>query len=213
MAAVMRIAVIVAVAWAFTPLAMAKQCCQHEEMAGKCSSCSSAKAGCGHGSCSHHKAGCCGKHACCQATQWADPANVHWVHKGVSFGNYMKLAKAEIPAAAAAIPAPAFGPIYFDFDKSFLRPESKEVCHQVVAYLKANPGATITIEGNCCDIGTEQYNKALGKRRAASVKKFLVENGIDGKRVKGVSLGESKPKHPESERHLNRRDDFIIRVN
>jgi len=213
MAAVMRIAVIVAVAWAVAPLAVAKQCCQHEEMAGKCSSCSSAKAGCGHGSCSHHKAKCCGKDACCEATQWADPANVHWVHKGVSFGNYMKLAKAEIPAVIADPEMPTFGPIYFDFDKSFLRPESKEVCHQVVAYLKANPSATITIEGNCCDIGTDAYNMGLGQRRADTVKKFLAENGIAAERVVGISLGESRPKHPANERHLNRRDDFIIRVN
>ncbi|NUM53710.1 MAG: OmpA family protein [Candidatus Hydrogenedentes bacterium] len=180
------------------PAAHAAKCCQHEEMAGRCSACTS------------HRSGCCGKDACSAPTQWADPANVHWVHKGVSFGNYMKMAKAEPPAVAAA--PPSLGPIYFDFDKAHLRPESVEVCHQLAAYLKAHPGQSVTIEGNCCDIGTNAYNKKLVARRAQTVKKFLVENGIAAKRIKTVSYGEERPKHGTDRRELNRRDDFVVHL-
>jgi len=121
----------------------------------------------------------------------------------------MKLAKAEIPAPACR-PAPSLGPIFFDFDKSHLRPESVEVCRQLADYLKANPTQNVRIEGNCCDIGTNAYNKKLGARRAAAVKKFLVENGVSAKRIKTVSFGEERPKYGADQRELNRRDDFVI---
>ncbi|HRI88933.1 MAG TPA: OmpA family protein [Candidatus Hydrogenedentes bacterium] len=191
---------IVAAAIAVAPSAWAAACCAKGE-GNSCCAKSHAHAACEGGSCSMHA-----KSSCCAATQFKDPADVHWVHKGVSFGNYMKMAKAELPAHPPV--APSFGPIYFDFDKSHLRPESVEVCRQLVAYLQANPGAKVTIEGNCCDIGTVNYNKKLGERRAKSVKKFLIENGIDAKRITTISHGEEKPKH--SERPLNRRDDFIV---
>ena len=202
MATILRFSMVVGIALAAVPMGLAATCCQHKEAAGTCSRC-------GHESgCGHHQSGCCGDNGSCQATQWADPANVHWVHKGVSFGNYMKMAKAEIPAPAPC--PPSIGPIYFDFDKSRLRPESVQVCQQLVAHLKANPEQTVRVEGNCCDIGTNAYNKKLGARRAATVKKFLVENGISGKRIKTVSYGEERPKHGTDQRELNRRDDFAI---
>ena len=191
--------IILSVALVAAPMGFAATCCQHEEALGTCTRC-------GHDSCcADHDSEMCGIDA---PTQWADPANVHWVHKGVSFGNYMKMAKAELPAPAPC--PPSIGPIYFDFDKSHLRPESVQVCFQLVEYLKANPRQTVRIEGNCCDIGTNAYNKKLGARRAATVKKFLVENGISGKRIKTVSFGEERLKYGADQRELNRRDDFVI---
>lgn len=211
MTTLMRLSVILSGALLAIPSAYAATCCLHEQMAGKCTACSDHKSACcGHGSCSHHTSACCGAGACCAPTQWADPANVHWVHKGVSFGNYMKMAKAE-PRKVAA-PPPSIGPIYFDFDKSHLRPESVQVCQHLVEYLKAHLHQTVTIEGNCCDIGTNAYNKKLGARRAQTVKKFLVENGIAAERIKTVSYGEERPKHGTEQRELNRRDDFVLHM-
>lgn len=190
---------------AVVPLGYAATCCQQDKAAGRCAKCGKPT---GAGTCcARPEPDSCGKDSC-TPTQWADPANVHWVHKGVSFGNYMKMAKAAI-AAPAPCP-PELGPIFFDFDKSHLRPESIPVCQQLVQYLKANPSQSVTIEGNCCDIGTNAYNKKLGARRAATVKKFLVENGIAAKRIKTISYGEERPKYGTDQRHLNRRDDFVI---
>lgn len=203
MATVLRISIFMGIALLAMPGAFAATCCQHEEMAGTCTACSESASSC----CVHHTGDCCAKDPCCGTTEWADPANVHWVHKGVSFGNYMKMAKADIPAVPCP---PSIDPIYFDFDKSHLRPESVQVCQQLVEYLKANPGKTVRIEGNCCDIGTNEYNKKLGTRRAASVKKFLIENGVAAKRIKTVSFGEERPKYGTDQRELNRRDDFVI---
>jgi len=77
-----------------------------------------------------------------------------------------------------------------------------------VEFLKQHPQARVTIIGNCCDIGTAEYNMALGQRRAEAVKRFLVENGIDVGRITTISMGESQPRHPRSQRELNRRGDI-----
>ncbi|GMU91326.1 MAG: hypothetical protein AMXMBFR4_03840 [Candidatus Hydrogenedentota bacterium] len=153
-------------------------------------------------------AACCSRCANCDdaPTQWADPASVHWAHKGVSFGNYLKFAKAEFPAA------PVEGPrelsVYFDFDKSALRPEAVETCRHAVEFLRQHPEARVSVIGNCCDIGTEEYNMALGQRRADAVKRFLVESGIDAGRITTISRGEGQPRYPRSQRELNRRGDI-----
>lgn len=207
MAKLLRILMVSGLMLAVIPFGYAATCCQQDKASGRCASCSKpTEAGT---CCAHHGSSCRGKDSC-TPTQWADPANVHWVHKGVSFGNYMKLAKAEIVPLASTPCPPEIGPIFFDFDKSHLRPESIPVCQQLVEYLKANPSQSVTIEGNCCDIGTNAYNKRLGARRAATVKKFLTENGIAAKRIKTISYGEERPKYGIDQRHLNRRDDFVI---
>jgi outer membrane protein OmpA-like peptidoglycan-associated protein len=184
----MNLALILALTVAFAPLAVARE---------TCGTCCTAEKKHGCSKCRHE----------CEPTQFASPDQVHWVHKGVSFGNYMKFAKAELPAPCEG---PDFCPIYFDFDKSFIRPDQIENANKIVQYLKAHPDDRIRIEGNCCDIGTNEYNMGLGRRRAESLKKYLVENGIDAARITTVSNGEEKPKHPISERHLNRRDDAIV---
>ena len=208
MTTLVRFTMVAFVALAATPMAFAAACCEKDAAASSgCKKQKEAKPS--QGSCPMHRSsGCCGKGGkCCAATQWADPANVSWTNKLVSFGNYMKMAKAEIPAPVCP---PTMGPIFFDFDKSDLRAESVTACEQLVEYLKANPRQTVRVEGNCCDIGTKEYNKKLGARRAAAVKKYLVGKGIDAKRIKTVSFGEEKPKYPVSQREKNRRDDFVI---
>lgn len=102
-------------------------------------------------------------------------------------------------------------PIYFDFDKSFVRDDAKSVMKANAEWLKANPKVKVRIEGNCDERGTIEYNQALGQRRAASAKKYLTDLGISGKRISLISYGKEKPICTESTEDCwqkNRRDDI-----
>jgi peptidoglycan-associated lipoprotein len=104
-------------------------------------------------------------------------------------------------------------PIYFDYDKSNIRPDAAATLDGKVPWLTANPGMRIRIEGNADERGSDEYNLALGQRRAASAKKYLVEHGIDASRFDLVSYGEERPvctTHEETCWQQNRRDDFVI---
>jgi peptidoglycan-associated lipoprotein len=117
-------------------------------------------------------------------------------------------------APLAAIDTTAItGPIYFDFDKSDIRPDAAATLDRKIPWLTANPGMRIRIEGNADERGSDEYNLALGQRRAASAKKYLVEHGIDAGRFDLVSYGEERPvctDHNEDCWQRNRRDDFVI---
>lgn len=105
------------------------------------------------------------------------------------------------------------GPIYFDFDKSDIRSDAAATLDRKVPWLQANPGMRIRIEGNADERGSDEYNLALGQRRAASAKRYLVEKGIDEGRFDLVSYGEERPVCTESNEDCwqrNRRDDFVI---
>lgn len=105
------------------------------------------------------------------------------------------------------------GPIYFDFDKSDIRPDAAATLDRKIPWLTANPGMRIRIEGNADERGSDEYNLALGQRRAASAKKYLVEHGVDAGRFDLVSYGEERPvctDHNEDCWQRNRRDDFVI---
>ncbi len=105
-------------------------------------------------------------------------------------------------------------PVYFDFDKSSIRDDQKARIEGNAAFLKSNHGAKITIEGNCDERGTNEYNMALGERRAQVAKKYLTNLGISSSRMGTVSYGEEKPLlygHDEYSWAQNRRDDFVIR--
>ena len=120
--------------------------------------------------------------------------------------------KAETPNEKAATMAEGLKPVYFDFDKSFIRDDAKSIIKANVEWLKANPKAKIKIEGNCDERGTKEYNQALGQRRAASAKKYLTEMGISGHRISLLSYGKEKPicsEHDETCWQKNRRDDFV----
>lgn len=102
---------------------------------------------------------------------------------------------------------PVFNNVLFDFDKSVIKPEGAAIIDEVVAELKKFPGDTVRLEGNCCNIGTEEYNMGLGQRRADSVKNHMVQAGIDAGRIQAISNGESKPSVPNdtpANRALNR---------
>jgi peptidoglycan-associated lipoprotein len=105
------------------------------------------------------------------------------------------------------------GPIYFDFDKSTIRPDAATTLDAKIPWLQANPGMRIRIEGNADERGSDEYNLALGQRRAASAKRYLVDHGIAADRFDLVSYGEERPvctEHNEACWQQNRRDDFRI---
>ena len=105
------------------------------------------------------------------------------------------------------------GPIYFDFDKSTIRPDAAATLDAKIPWLQANPGMRIRIEGNADERGSDEYNLALGQRRAASAKRYLVDHGIAADRFDLVSYGEERPvctEHNEACWQQNRRDDFRI---
>jgi peptidoglycan-associated lipoprotein len=107
-----------------------------------------------------------------------------------------------------------FRTIYFDFDKSDLRPDAREGLQANAGYLKGNSSVQITIEGNCDERGSNEYNLALGKRRAEAAYKYLVDLGVESSRMTTVSYGEEKPAaegHNELAWAKNRRDEFKVR--
>jgi outer membrane protein OmpA-like peptidoglycan-associated protein len=116
-------------------------------------------------------------------------------------------------------PAPVaqltFDDVYFDFDRSTLRPEALRLLDDAVTKLQANPGRNIVIEGHTCSIGTAEYNLALGDRRAASVRDYLISRGVPAARMQTRSYGEEAPKYDNSReetRRLNRRAALTVSV-
>ncbi|MFP4193358.1 MAG: peptidoglycan-associated lipoprotein Pal [Desulfosalsimonas sp.] len=83
--------------------------------------------------------------------------------------------------------------VYFDFDDASLSAEARDTLQQKVSWLRENPDACVIIEGHCDERGTDEYNLALGSRRAESVKDFLVKAGIEGTRLTTISYGEERP--------------------
>lgn len=103
--------------------------------------------------------------------------------------------------------------IYFDFDKSVLTSESIRELKTIGAWLLENPNTKIRIEGNCDERGADEYNLALGERRATSAKNFLVNLGVAPEKIITISFGEENPADPahnETAWAKNRRDEFNI---
>jgi peptidoglycan-associated lipoprotein len=96
-------------------------------------------------------------------------------------------------AAAEAARLKDISRIYFEFDRAELSSEAREILNKVAELLKASPKKMITIEGNCDDRGTNEYNLALGQTRADSAARYLQSLGIDRKRIKTISYGEERP--------------------
>jgi len=131
--------------------------------------------------------------------------------------------KAPAPQQPAPAPAPAAPPdtsgmimqedIYFDFDKSTLTPVSQDNLMRKAAWLRENADVTVTSEGHCDERGTNEYNLALGDRRADSAKAFLVDLGIAASRLTTISYGEERPQCTQQNEECwskNRRGHFVI---
>lgn len=132
------------------------------------------------------------------------------------------------PKTAAAQPAPvqeapkaasapslqsALDKIYFDFDAATLSDAARSTLAKNADLLAKNAAATVRIEGNCDDRGSAEYNMALGERRAAAAKQYLVTLGVKADRLSTVSYGKEKPAvkgDDEAAWAKNRRDEFVV---
>jgi peptidoglycan-associated lipoprotein len=83
--------------------------------------------------------------------------------------------------------------VFFDFDKSDLRPDAIDQLNRQADFLKANGAISVVIEGHCDERGTREYNLALGDRRASSAEQYLQSMGVDGGRVETISYGKERP--------------------
>lgn len=124
-----------------------------------------------------------------------------------------------VTIAVNAPPPPArefvFEDVHFDFDRYTLRAGAARVLDEVVAALAEEPDLRIEIEGHTCNIGTAEYNLALGDRRASAVREYLTGRGVDANRLQTVSYGEERPDHDnarEETRRLNRRAALVVRL-
>jgi len=120
-------------------------------------------------------------------------------------------------------PAPAFEevevsgpdgtPLYFAFDEDLLDDSARKKLRSIAGHLKKDPTLYVTIEGHCDDTGTSEYNLALGERRAAAARMYLVALGVKEPRVRAVSFGEEMPAIDGADdvaRAQNRRDEFVF---
>jgi outer membrane protein OmpA-like peptidoglycan-associated protein len=108
-----------------------------------------------------------------------------------------------------------FEDVHFDFDRYSLRPEATRVLDEAVEAMRQDATLRLTIEGHTCNIGTAEYNLALGNRRASAVRDYLVSRGVSGDRLNTVSYGEERPKYDNSReetRRLNRRAALTVRL-
>jgi peptidoglycan-associated lipoprotein len=126
------------------------------------------------------------------------------------------------PAGAAARPAPggfvrmdALRDIHFDFDKYVIRPADARILDANADWLKGNPKSLVLIEGHCDERGTNEYNVALGERRAKATMNYLAARGVAATRMTMVSYGEERPlcaDHNEACWAKNRRALFLVKL-
>ena len=105
--------------------------------------------------------------------------------------------------------------IYFDFDRHDVRPGDARILDVNAAWLQANPGTLVLIEGHCDERGTDAYNLALGDRRAKAAMDYLVSRGIQAERMTTLSYGKEKPvcqEHTEACWAKNRRANFLVKA-
>jgi peptidoglycan-associated lipoprotein len=103
--------------------------------------------------------------------------------------------------------------VYFDYDKSNIKPEFQPTLEGIAKWLGQKPDRQLLIEGHCDERGTDEYNLALGERRALSVRRYLVALGVAADRLHTISYGEEKPAdpgHDETAWAKNRRAEFKV---
>jgi peptidoglycan-associated lipoprotein len=104
--------------------------------------------------------------------------------------------------------------IYFDFDRYDVRPGDKAILDENAKWLKANGSALVLVEGHCDERGTNEYNLALGERRAKATRDYLVSAGIDAARITVISYGEERPSCTDRNEACwakNRRGHFLVK--
>lgn len=106
----------------------------------------------------------------------------------------------------------ALNKVYFDFDSVKLSQKARQTLARDAAAIKNNPNGRIRIEGNCDERGSDEYNLALGEKRAKEAMSYLVTMGIPAERLSVISYGKEKPANPghnEAAWAQNRRDEFV----
>jgi peptidoglycan-associated lipoprotein len=123
---------------------------------------------------------------------------------------YTPPAQTYTPPAAPSVPSAHS--VYFDFDKSEIKPEGQAVISSWAQYLSANPTVKVRLEGNTDERGTREYNIGLGERRANAVGAALQSQGVSASQLSTVSYGKERPValgHDESAWSQNRRTDIV----
>jgi peptidoglycan-associated lipoprotein len=119
----------------------------------------------------------------------------------------------EAAERARAVAADLAAMINFDFDMAVVRPNDQTILDRKAAILGANPNVRLQISGHADERGSDEYNLALGNRRAAAAKRYLENKGIDASRMEVVSYGEERPLNPGHDEDAwaqNRRDEFLV---
>lgn len=132
---------------------------------------------------------------------------------GEEGGAPMMTPRAPVTPAPAPMPV-RFDVIYFEFDDASLRPDARASLRGSAEVLKQRPNVRVEIQGNCDNRGSNEYNLALGNRRAESAKRYLMDLGVNGSRITTVSFGEENPAvqgNTEEAWARNRRDEFVVR--
>ena len=109
---------------------------------------------------------------------------------------------------------PDLADVFVDFDKYDIRPGDAKTLDSNANWLKSNPNHLVLIEGHCDERGTNEYNLALGERRAKSTMNYLVSQGVQANRITIISYGEERPQcteHTESCWAKNRRAHFLVK--
>ena len=105
--------------------------------------------------------------------------------------------------------------IHFDFDKYDIRPGDTKTLDENAKWMKANPNHLVLIEGHCDERGTNEYNLALGERRAKATMNYLVAQGVQANRITLISYGEERPLCAEKNEECwakNRRAHFLVKA-
>ena len=116
-------------------------------------------------------------------------------------------------AITATVRAVILETVYFEYDSDAIRADAQSMLEKKVPLLNANPAVKLQIAGHCDNRGTDEYNLALGRRRAEQVKRFLTDRGIDASRIETISFGAERPAvqgEGEEVWSRNRRDEFQI---
>jgi outer membrane protein OmpA-like peptidoglycan-associated protein len=152
-------------------------------------------------------------------TPWTAPGQVGAVPLTITVDDGKGMTATDTVTVQVVAPAPkaqvTFEDVHFDFDRYSLRPEATRILDEAIKAMQADANLRLTIEGHTCNIGTNEYNLALGERRSNAVRDYLSSRGINASRLQSVSYGEERPKHDNSReetRRLNRRAAMTIRV-
>jgi len=119
------------------------------------------------------------------------------------------------PSPEALLLPPEAAPLYFGFDEHLLSEGSRQNLTEIAAYMEKKPAVRVTIDGHADDLGTSEYNLALGDKRAQAARTYLSKLGVSNDRVNVVSWGEERPTVSGTDaeaRALNRRDEFTLYI-